>query len=168
MADRGVPDTLGVAALAATAAAAPQLLEDPAHQLLSPVPHNRRRRVGHRAILFLPVLVGVWVLVAPLVIDRPRPASVSIGPLLALAAIGLAAGGVTGRVLPDLGAPVGTTIPLGAVALWLLLADHVKQVGMLDIWIDHPWVTAPIATLICLASLRETGLSGPQATRPTS
>jgi hypothetical protein len=86
-----VPDQLGVAALAATAAAAPQILEDPAHHLLSSVPHSRRRRIGHRLVLFLPVLLVTWMLVAPLVVDGADSAA-SIGPLLALAAIGLAGG----------------------------------------------------------------------------
>ena len=158
MASGGVPDQVGVAALAATAAAAPQLLEDPAHHLLSPVPQSPRRRVGHRLILFLPVLVGAWALVAPLVIDRPDAAALSVGPLLALAAIGLAGGCLASRFVPELAAPVGTAIPLGVVAIRLVLAGRVDQTDILDVWVDHPWATAAVAGLICLLSLRETWL----------
>jgi hypothetical protein len=99
-----------------------------------------------------------WVLVAPLVIDRRDSAALSLGPLLALAAIGMAGGCLAGRVLPELAAPVGTAIPLGVVAIRLVLADRVDQADILDVWIDHPWATAAIAGLICLAGLRETGL----------
>lgn len=156
-----VPDQVGVGALAAVAAAAPQLLEDPAHHLLSPVPQNRRRRVGHRLVLFLPVLLVAWVLVAPLVIDNRDSAVRSVGPLLALAAIGLAGGCVAGRVLlPELAAPVGTAIPLGVVAIRLVLEDRVNQADIFDLWIDHPWATAALAALICLVSLREPGYAG--------
>jgi hypothetical protein len=156
----GVPHQVGLAALAATAAAAPQVLQDPAHQLLSPVPLSRRRRVGHRLVLFVPVLLAAWVLVAPLVVDRPDSAALSVGPLLALAAIGLSAGCLAGRVLPELAAPVGTAIPLGVVAIRLVPAGRVSQLDILDVWIHHPWATAAVAALICLVSLRETELRG--------
>jgi hypothetical protein len=156
----GVPDQVGVAALAATAAAAPQVLDDPAHHLLSAVPHSRRRRVGHRLALFVPVLLVAWLVVAPLVVNRGDSAAISVGPLLALASIGLAAGCVAGRVLPELAAPVGTAIPLSVVAIRLLLADQVTQADILDVWTDHPWATAAAAGLVCLVSLRETALSG--------
>jgi hypothetical protein len=155
----GVPDQVGVAALAATAAAAPQVLDDPAHHLLSAVPQSRRRRVGHRVALFVPVLVVAWLVVAPLV-NRGDSAAISVGPLLALASIGLAAGCVAGRVLPELAAPVGTAIPLSVVAIRLLLADQVTQADILDVWTDHPWATAAAAGLVCLVSLRETRWSG--------
>jgi hypothetical protein len=155
----GVPDQVGVAALAATAAAAPQVLDDPAHHLLSAVPQSRRRRVGHRVALFVPVLVVAWLVVAPLV-NRGDSAAISVGPLLALASIGLAAGCVAGRVLPELAAPVGTAIPLSVVAIRLLLADQVTQADILDVWTDHPWATAAAAGLVCLISLRETRWSG--------
>jgi hypothetical protein len=155
----GVPDQVGVAALAATAAAAPQVLDDPAHHLLSAVPQSRRRRVGHRVALFVPVLVVAWLVVAPLV-NRGDSAAISVGPLLALASIGLAAGCVAGRVLPELAAPVGSAIPLSVVAIRLLLADQVTQADILDVWTDHPWATAAAAGLVCLVSLRETALSG--------
>jgi hypothetical protein len=151
----GVPDLVGVAALAATAAAAPQVLDDPAHHLLSSVPQGRRRRVGHRLVLFLPVLIVGWVLVAPLVVDREDPAAVSLGPMLALATIGLAGGCLAGRVRPELAAPVGTAIPLGVVTTRLWLADRVSHADILDVWIDHPWATVGVAGLICLVSLRE-------------
>lgn len=157
LAGGGVPHQVGVAALAATAAAAPQVLEDPAHHLLSPVPQSRRRRVGHRLVLFLPVLLVAWVLVAPLVVDRGDSAA-SVGPLLALAAIGLAGGCLAARVRPELAATVGTAIPLGIVAIRLVLDDSVAQADILDVWIDHPWATALVAGLVCLVSLRETGL----------
>ncbi len=121
-----VPDQVGVAALAATAAAAPQILEDPAHHLLSSVPQSRRRRIGHRLVLFLPALLVAWVLVAPLVVDGGDSAA-SVGPLLALAAIGLAGGCLAARVRPELAAPVGTAIPLGVVAIRLVLADRVAR-----------------------------------------
>ena len=156
----GVPDQVGVVALAATAAAAPQVLDDPAHRLLSAVPQSRRRRVGHRLVLFVPVLLVAWVLVAPLVADRSDSAAVSVGPLLALATIGLAAGCLAGRVLPELAAPVGTAVPLSVVAIRLVLADQVAHADILDVWADHPWATAAAAGLACLVSLRETGWSG--------
>jgi hypothetical protein len=156
LAGGGVPDQVGVAALAATAAAAPQVLDDPAHRLLSAVPQSRRRRVGHRLVLFVPVLLVAWLVVAPLVANRGD----SVGPLLALATIGLAAGCVAGRVLPELAAPVGTAIPLSVVAIRLLLADQVTQADILDVWTDHPWATAAAAGLVCLVSLRETRWSG--------
>ena len=158
LAGDGVPDQVGVAALAATAAAAPQVLEDPAHDLLSSVPQSWRRRVGHRLVLFLPVLLVAWALVAPLVVDRHHSAALSVGPLLAVAAIGVAGGCLTGRVLPVLPAPVGTAIPLGIVAIRLVPADGVNQADILDVWIDHPWATAAVAGLICLVSPREAGL----------
>ena len=154
----GVPDQVGVAALAATAAAAPQVLEDPAHHLLSPVPQGLRRRVGHRLLLFLPVLLVAWVLVAPLVVDGDWAASV--GPLLALAAIGLAGGCLAARVRPELAAAVGTAIPLGVVATRLALEDSVARADILDVWIDHPRATAVVAGLVFLVSLREPGSSG--------
>ena len=150
----GVPDQVGVAALAATAAAAPRVLDDPAHCLLSAVPQSRRRRVGHRLVLFVPVLLVAWVLVAPLVADRSDSAAVSVGPLLALASIGLAAGCLAGRVLPELAAPVGTAVPLSVVAIRLVLADQVAHADILDVWADHPWATAAAAGLVCLVSLR--------------
>jgi hypothetical protein len=153
----GVPDLVGVAALAATAAAIPQVLEDPAHHLLSSVPQSRRLRVGHRLVLFLPVLVVAWVLVAPLVVDGADSAA-SVGPLLALAAIGLAGGCLAARVRPELAAAVGTTIPLSIVAIRLVLEDTVAQADILDVWIDHPWATAVVAGLVSLVSLRENGL----------
>jgi hypothetical protein len=159
LAGGGMPDQVGVAALAATAAAAPQVLDDPAHRLLSAVPQSRRRRVGHRLVLFVPVLLVAWVLVAPLVANRGVSVAVSVGSLLALATIGLAAGCVAGRVLPELAAPVGTAVPLSVVAIRLLLADQVAQAAMLDVWTDHPWATAAVAGLVCLVSLRETALS---------
>jgi hypothetical protein len=159
LAGGGMPDQVGVAALAATAAAAPQVLDDPAHRLLSAVPQSRRRRVGHRLVLFVPVLLVAWVLVAPLVANRGVSVAVSVGSLLALATIGLAAGCVAGRVLPELAAPVGTAVPLSVVAIRLLLADQVAQADMLDVWTDHPWATAAVAGLVCLVSLRETALS---------
>jgi hypothetical protein len=146
--------------LAATAAAAPQVLDDPAHRLLSAVPQSRRRRVGQRLVLFGPVLLVAWVLVAPLVTNRGDSVAVSVGPMIALASIGLAAGCVAGRVLPELAAPVGTAVPLGVVAIRLLLADQVAHADMLDVWTDHPWATAAVAGLVCLVSLREAGLSG--------
>jgi hypothetical protein len=154
----GVPQQVGVAALAATAAAAPQVLDDPAHDLLSPVPQNRRRRVGHRLLLSLPALVLAWALVAPLVVERRDPTALSVGRLLALAAIGLAGGCLAGRVLPDLAAPVGTVLPLAVVALRLALADRVTDARILDVWIDHPWATAGGAGLVCSVSLRDYAL----------
>jgi hypothetical protein len=166
LAGSGVPDQVGIAALAATAAAAPQLLDDPAHHLLSSVPQSRRRRVGHRLALFLPVLLVAWVLVAPLVVDGGDSAA-SVGPLLALAAIGLAGGCLAARVRPELAAAVGTAIPLGVVAIRLVLEDSVAQAEILDVWIDHPWATAVVAGLVCLVSLRETGLLGVSASMRT-
>jgi hypothetical protein len=160
LAGGGMPDQVGVAALAATAAAASQVLDDPAHRLLSAVPQSRRRRVGHRLVLFVPVLLVTWVLMAPLVVNRGDSAAISVGPLLALAAVGLAAGCVAGRVLPELAAPVGTAIPLSVVAIRLALADQVAHADILDVWTDHPWATAAAAGLVCVVSLRETGLSG--------
>jgi hypothetical protein len=168
LAGGGVPDPVGVAVLAATAAAAPQVLDDPAHRLLSAVPQSRRRRVGHRLVLFVPVLLVAWVLVAPLVADRGDSAGISVRPLLALAAIGLAAGCVAGRVLPELAAPVGTAVPLGVVAIRLVLADQVAHADILDVWADHPWATAAAAGLVCVVSLRETGLSWRSADTGTS
>jgi hypothetical protein len=164
LAGGGVPDQVGVAALAATAAAAPQVLDDPAHRLLSAVPQSRRRRVGQRLVLFVPVLLVAWVLVAPLVANR----GVSVGTLLALATIGLAAGCVAGRVLPELAAPVGTAIPLSVVVIQLVLADQVAHADILDVWADHPWATAAAAGLVCVVSLRETGLSWRSAGTGTS
>ena len=161
LAGRDVPEQVGVAALAATAAAAPQLLEDPAHHLLSPVPQGRRRRVGHRLALFLPVLLVSWVLVAPLVVDREDAAAISIGPLLALAAIGLAGGCMAARVRPELAAPVGTAIPLGVVAIQLALEDRVAQADILGVWTDHPWATAAAAGLAGLVGLRDFRPPGP-------
>ena len=154
LAGGGVPALVGIAALAATAAAVPQILEDPAHHLLSSVPHSRRLRVGHRLVLFLPVLLVAWVLVAPLVVDGADTAA-SVGPLLALAAIGLAGGCLAARVRPELAAAVGTAIPLSIVAVRLVLEDRVAQADILDVWIDHPWTTAVVAGLVCLASLSE-------------
>jgi hypothetical protein len=151
-----VPEQVGIAALAATAAAAPQILDDPAHDLLSPVPQSRRRRTGHRLVLFLPVLLVAWVLVAPLVADGAGSGAASIGPLLALAAIGLAGGCVAGRSRPELAAAVGTAIPLSVVAIRLTLEDRVAQAEILDVWIDHAWTTAVVAGLACLVSLGET------------
>lgn len=159
LAGGGVPDQVGLAALAATAAAAPQILEDPAHHLLSPVPQSRRRRVGHRLVLFLPVLLLAWVLLAPLVVDSGDSAA-SVGPLSALAAIGLAGGCLATRVRPELAAPVGTAIPLGVVAIRLALGDRVNQADIFDLWIDHPWATAAVAGLVGLVSLREPGSRG--------
>jgi hypothetical protein len=153
-----VPHQVGVAALAATAAAAPQVLEDPAHRLLSAVPQSRRRRVGHRLVLSLPVLVGGWALLASLVVDGEDPTALSVGRLLALTAIGLAGGCLAGRVQPDLAAPVGTAIPLAVVAIRLALADRVIDSGALDVWIDHPWATIAVAGLVGLVSLRDTAL----------
>jgi hypothetical protein len=154
----GVPQQVGVAALAATAAAAPQVLEDPAHDLLSPVPQSRRRRVGHRLLLSLPALVLGWALVASLVVDGRDPIALSVGRLLALTAIGLAGGCLAGRVLPDLAAPVGTALPLAVVALRLALADRVTDAHTLDVWIDHPWATAGVAGLVCWVGLRDSAL----------
>jgi hypothetical protein len=159
LAGGGVPDQVGVAALAAMAAAAPQVLEDPAHHLLSPVPQGLRRRVGHRLLLFLPVLLVAWVLVTPLVVDGGDRAA-SVGPLLALAAIGLAGGCLAARVRPELAAAVGTAIPLGVVAIRLALEDSVARADILDVWIGHPTATAVVAGLVCLVSLREPGSSG--------
>ena len=159
LAGSGVPDLVGVAALAATAAAAPQVLEDPAHHLLSPVPQGLRRRVGHRLLLFLPVLLVAWVLVAPLVVDGGDSAA-SVGPLLALTAIGLAGGCLAARVRPELAAAVGTAIPLGVVAIRLAIKDRVARADILDVWIDHPRATAVVAGLVCLVSLHKPGSSG--------
>ncbi len=153
-----VPHQVGVAALATTAAAASQVLEDPAHRLLSAVPHSRRRRVGHRLVLSLPVLVGGWALLASLVVDGGDPTALSVGRLLALTAIGLAGGCLAGRVQPDLAAPVGTAIPLAVVAIRLALADRVTDSGALDVWIDHPWATIAVAGLVGLVSLRDSAL----------
>ena len=163
LAGGGVPALVGIAALAATAAAVPQILEDPAHHLLSSVPHSRRLRVGHRLVLFLPVLLVAWLLVAPLVVDGADTAA-SVGPLLALAAIGLAGGCLAARVRPELAAAVGTAIPLSIVAVRLVLEDRVAQADILDVWIDHPWTTAVVAGLVCLASLSE-GVRRPQRSR---
>jgi hypothetical protein len=155
LATGGVPAEVGVAALAATAAAAPQVLEDPAYKLLSPVPPSRRRRLGHRLVLFLPVLLVAWVLVAPVVIDRQDAAAVSVGPLLALATIGLAGGCLVGRVLPELAPPVGTAIPLGIAGIPLVLADAAAHANIWDVWIDQPWATVAAAALVCVVSLDE-------------
>ena len=168
LAGGGIPDQVGVAALAATAAAAPQVLDDPAHRLLSSVPQSRRRRVGHRLVLFLPVLLVAWGLVAPLVLDGGDPTATSFGPLLALVAIGLAGGCLAARVRPELAAPVGTAIPLGIIAIRLALTDQVANADILDVWTEHPWATAAAAGLICLVSLRETGLPGLSASTRTS
>jgi hypothetical protein len=157
-----VPDQVGIAALAATAAAAPQVLDDPAHDLLSSVPLSRRRRVGHRLVLFLPVQLVAWVLVAPFVVDRRDETAFAAGPVLALTAIGLAGGCAAGRVLPEMAALVGTAIPLGIVAIRFMLADRPSQADALDFWTDHPLSTAAIAGLGCLVGLRETGLSRPR------
>jgi hypothetical protein len=160
LAGGGVPDHIRVAALAALAAGAPQILEDPAHDLLSSIPQSWRRRVGHRVILFLPVLLVAWVLLASLVVDPRDSAGLSVGPLLALAAIGLSAGSLAGRVLPELAAPVGTAIPLGVVAIRLVLAGRVTQSDVLDVWIDFPWATTAVAGLVCVVSLSEARLPG--------
>jgi hypothetical protein len=103
------------------------------------------------------VLVVAWLLIAPLVIDGTDTAT-TVGPLLALAAIGLAGGCLAARVRPDLAAAVGTAIPLSVVAIRLVLEDRVAQADTLDVWIDHPWNTAVVAGLVGLVSLRETGL----------
>ena len=158
LAGDGVPHQVGVAALAATAASASQVLEDPADRLLSAVPHSRRRRVGHRLVLSLPVLVGGWALLASLVVDGRDPTVLSVARLLALTAIGLAGGCLAGRVRPDLAAPVGTAIPLAVVVIRLALADRVTDAGALDLWIDHPWATIAVAGLVGLVSLRDTAL----------
>jgi hypothetical protein len=36
----------------------------------------------------------------------------------------------------------------------------VAHADTLDVWADHPWATAAAAGLVCVVSLRETGLSG--------
>jgi len=167
LAGGAVPDQVGVAALAAMAAAAPQVLEDPARDLLSAIPQSRRRRVGHRLVLLLPVLLVAWVLLAPLVVDPRESAGLSVGPLLALAAIGLSAGCLAGRVLPGLAAPLGTAIPLGVVAIRLVLADRVTRSDILDVWIDFPWATTAVAGLVCVVSLREARLPGFRPARAT-
>jgi hypothetical protein len=155
LATGGMPAEFGVAALAATAAAVPQVLEDPAYRLLSPVPPSRRRRLGYRLVLFLPVLLVAWALVAPVVIDRQHAAVVSVGPLLALATIGLAGGCLVGRVLPEAAPPVGTVIPLGIAGPPLVFADAVAHADIWDVWIDHPWATVVVAALVCVVSLGE-------------
>jgi hypothetical protein len=165
LAGGGVPGQIGVAALAATAAAVPQVLEDPAHHLLSSVPQSRRLRVGHRLVLFLPVLIVTWALVTPLVVDGTDTAA-SIGPLLALALIGLASGCMAARVRPELAAVVGTAIPLGIVAIRFVLENRVAQADILDVWIDHPWVTAVVAGLVSVVSMRETRLLPVSASTP--
>jgi hypothetical protein len=155
LATGGVPAQVGVAALAVTAAVVPQVLEDPAYKLLSPVPPSRRRRLGHRLVLFLPVLLVAWVLVAPVVIDREDAAAVSVGPLLALATIGLAGGCLVGRALPELAPPIGTAIPLGMAGIPLVFADAVAHADAWYVWIDYPWATVVVAVLGGVVSLGE-------------
>jgi hypothetical protein len=159
----GVPDQLGIAAAAAIAAGAPQVLEDQAHRLLSAVPLGRRRRVGHRLILFLPALMVAWLLVSPLVNDAQGPNAVSLAPVVALAAIGLAGGCLAGRRRHEVAAPIGTAIPLGIVATRLMLTDRTSHADILDVWIDHPWGTAAVAGIIGVASVCPSGSSNPEA-----
>jgi hypothetical protein len=82
-----------------------------------------------------------------------------VGPLLALAGVGLAGGCLASRVLAELAAPLGTAIPLSLVAIHLLVADRVNQPRVLGLWIEHPQATAAIAALTCLVSLSEGGLA---------
>jgi hypothetical protein len=156
VASGSVSPEVGIVALATTAAVVPQVLDDPAHQLLSSVPLSRRRRVGHRLVLFLPVLLVGWLLVAPMLIGRRHASAVSVAPLLALATIGLAAGCLVSRVLPALAPPVGTATTLGIAAIPLAFAHAVTQADILDVWIDHPWATVAVAGLVCIVSLDET------------
>jgi hypothetical protein len=53
---------------------------------------------------------------------------------------------------PPLAAPVGTAIPLGVVAIGLVLADRMSQADVFDIWTERPWGTAVAAGLCCLAA----------------
>jgi peptidoglycan/LPS O-acetylase OafA/YrhL len=144
--------------LAATAAAAPQILDDPAHHLLSSMPLGRRRRAGHRLILFLPTLIVAWLLMGRLVVDRDGSEAVSVAHMVALTAIGLAGGCLAGRLRPELTAPVGTAIPLGIVTTRILLTNQVGQVDILDFWADHPLTTVVVGGLVCLAGMSESGL----------
>lgn len=55
---------------------------------------------------------------------------------------------------PPLAAPVGTAIPLGVVAIGLVLADRVSEADVFDIWTERPWGTAVATGLCCLAAAR--------------
>ncbi|MGH2489461.1 MAG: hypothetical protein ACRDFR_07575, partial [Candidatus Limnocylindria bacterium] len=52
-------------------------------------------------------------------------------------------------------------------AIQLVLEDRMGQADILDVWIHHPWATAVVAGLVCLVSLRETGLLGVSASTRT-
>jgi hypothetical protein len=159
----GVPDQVGIAAAAAIAASAPQVLDDPAHRLLGSMPLGQRRRVGHRLILFLPALIVAWLLVSPLVSDPQGLDAESVAPVVALAVIGLAGGCLAGRRRPEVAAPIGTAIPLGIIATRLMLTDRMSHADILDVWIDHPWATASVAGVIGLASVCPSGSSNPDS-----
>ena len=141
-------DTVLAIAAAGLAATVVGGLHDPAAALLAPVPVSAmRRRVLRLGLIGVPALVLWWALVSL----APTTAHAGPGPLLALAACGVAvAVWAPGRVAVLLGA---------ATPVAVLAVDRVAPAGstvaeVLGWWLTDPWWVLGAATLVCVAGRR--------------
>ena len=145
---QSVPALLAVAA-AALAGLVVAALRDPAATLLATAPVSvMRRRVLRLVIVGLPVLALWWTITQ---VARPTAAPLGAGPLVALAASGVA---VAVWWPSDSGVLVGGATPMA----WFALDRFVPWSGVAaDVagwWRTEPWAVAGVAVLVLVAGRR--------------
>lgn len=149
--------TLALAAVGTAAAALSWCLDDPAHQLLAPLPVSRRRRAGHRLALGVPVVALGWLAVAAWWIAVPGSVLDQLAPLLALGSTGVAAAAAAHRWRPELAAMVGVAAPLALAGGPIAFGIGGEAPDVLRLWLEHPWWTAALGALVALAALADPG-----------
>lgn len=148
LAGSDVPMPIVLFVAAAVAAAAPASLDDPAHDLVVALPVGRRRRIVHRLVVVVPAIVATWALAGP-VLFRGRGGWIdTLAPLGALVALGVSAATIAARTRQDTAAAIGVAVPLIIVMPHSFLVPE-RRVGQLtDLWLDHPWPTIGVASLV--------------------
>lgn len=142
-------DVVLAVASAALACVVVAALHDPAAALLAAVPVSLMRRRGLRLVLVLLPTLTVWAVLTR--VSDSSPGTGSPGPLLALAAAGVAAAVWSP---PHRAVLVGASVPL----LWFAVDLAVPGARVLSDaagwWHTAPWTVVAVALLVLLAGRR--------------
>ncbi|WP_159081451.1 hypothetical protein [Nocardioides sediminis] len=142
-------DVVMAIAAAALASVVVASLHDPATDLLAPVPVSvMQRRLLRLALVLVPALL-VWV--ALVVVAPPSLEATSPGPLLAMTAVGVAAGVWSPARRAVL---VGASVPVLWFALDMTVPSDVLLGDAAGWWRTDPWPVAAVALGALVAGRR--------------